>query len=185
MRSAPTKKMVDKLNKLLLRVRRKGSYDTRSRHSSSQDDGAPRDRCHLVYICFLMAGVGFLIPWTSYISAIDYFFYYYLQEFPAVSVLIPVGYLVTTFMASSLNLFLVKVVAIHNRNTFGYVMFIVSLLTVPLLDIGIHNCTIPTSVSFYITLLSIAVVGLGSGGEKDPLTGESLIRGDRIYLLCG
>ena len=154
------------VKKLLPRVRWRGRYETRSDQPSSQDVAAPRDHFNLVYICFLMAGMGFLIPWTSYISAIDYFFFYYREEFPAVSVLIPVGYLVTTFFASSLNLFLVKVVAIHNRITFGYVMFILSLLMVPLLDIGVHNCTIPTSVSFYMTLLSVAVVGLGSGGEK-------------------
>ncbi len=158
--------MGDKLKKLLPRVRWKGRYETRSEPSSSQDEASPRDHFHLVYICFLMAGMGFLIPWTSYISAIDYFFYYYIQEFPSVSVLIPVGYLVNTFLASSLNLFLVKVVAIHNRITFGYVMFFISLLTIPLLDIGIHACAIPTSVSFYITLLSIAIVGLGSGGKQ-------------------
>lgn len=149
------------------RLIRKGQYETRSLQPSAQDDGAPQDHYHLVYIAMVMCGMGFLIPWTSYIAAIDYFFYYYQRQFPAVSVIIPIGYLVTTFLSATLNLFLVRVVAIHSRIAFGYVVFIISLLMIPLLDIGIYNCTIPTRVSFYITLSSIALVGLASGGENE------------------
>ena len=144
---------------------RKGQYDPGDFQTTSQDDGAPKDHYHLVYIAMVMAGMGFLVPWTSYIGAIDYFFYYYQEEFPAVSVIIPIVYLVTTFLSCTLNLFLVRVVAIHSRIMFGYFMFITSLLMIPLLDIGIANCTIPTGVSFYITLFSIFLVGLASGGK--------------------
>ena len=143
--------------------KRKASYDT------SLEDTAPRDSYHLVYICFLMAGVGFLIPWSAIIGAVDYFFYYYLQDFPSVSVVLPMSYLITTFFASTLNLVLVRVVPVHARISFGYVMFLVSLLLIPLLDVGIYNCAIPTTVSFYLTVVSVGLVGLGSGGKECTL----------------
>ena len=151
-------------------LRKKGQYDLELERNDNNNlpsqDMVPKDRFYLVYICMLMGGVGFLTPWTAYIGAIDYFFYYYKRDFPSVSVAIPVTYLVVTFFAATLNIALVKRFGIHSRITFGYVMFIVSLLLIPLLDVGIHNCTIPVTVSFYLTLITIAMVGLGSGGES-------------------
>ena len=46
---------------------------------------APRDRGHLVYVCMVMAGAGFLFPWSSYVTAIDYFFFLYWKDFHQVS----------------------------------------------------------------------------------------------------
>lgn len=152
----------DKLKVLFSRFfRRKAGYS----YDTALEGTAPEDRYHLVYICMLMTGVGFLIPWSCYIGAVDYFFYYYLRDFPSVSVVLPISYLVITFLASTLNLVLVRVVSVHPRITFGYIMFVISLLLIPLLDIGIHNCTISTSISFYLTVLLFGLVGLGSGGE--------------------
>ena len=125
----------------------------------------PKDRFHLVYICMLMAGAGFLFPWNSYITAIDYFILLYKHDFPQVTEAIPMTYLITTFLSSTFNMSTVEQFPLHGRITFGYIMFSISLLFVPLLDIGIGNCTVSTHVSFYLTLLSIVVVGLGSGGK--------------------
>lgn len=125
----------------------------------------PKDRFHMVYICMLMAGVGFLFPWNSYITAIDYFILLYKHDFPQVTEAIPMTYLITTFLSATFNMSTVELFPLHGRITFGYIMFCISLLFVPLLDIGIGNCTVNTHVSFYLTLLSIVVVALGSGGR--------------------
>lgn len=128
----------------------------------------PKDRFHLVYICMLMAGAGFLFPWSSYITAVDYFSFLYRSEFRTVSEAIPMTYLVTTLLFTTVNIGLVGLFSIHSRIRFGYIMFSISLIFVPLLDIGINNCTISTTVSFYLTLLTVVVVGIGSG-SKYPL----------------
>ena len=125
----------------------------------------PRDRFNLVYLCMLTAGAGFLLPWNSYITAIDYFFFLYRSEFSTVSEAIPFTYLLTTLFFSTINIGLVGLISIHWRIRFGYIMFSLSLVFIPLLDIGINNCTVSTHVSYYLTLLTIVVVGLGSGGE--------------------
>ena len=130
---------------------------------NSDSSLAPRDRFHLVYICFFLAGAGFLFPFNSYIAAIDYFFSLYRPQFTAIAEIIPMTYLLVTLCASTLNLSLVERLSINTRIVFGYVMFSVSLFFVPMLDIGINNCTVSTGVSFYLTLASIVVVGLGSG----------------------
>jgi len=134
--------------------------------SGGYDPEAPEDKYRLLYFCFVMVGAGFLTPWTTYIAAFDYFFYYYEIEFPTVSVAIPVIYLVFSFFFGTLNVFLVSKLETHDRITFGYIMFFMSLLIIPMLDVGIHNCAIPTGAGFYVTLLSVAIVAMGSGGKN-------------------
>ena len=129
------------------------------------DQPEPKDHFYLVYICMLMAGAGFLFPWSSYISAIDYFFFLYHSQFQTVSEAIPVTYLLTTLFSSTINVALVGLFSIHSRIRFGYLMFSISLVFVPLLDIGINNCTVSTNISYYLTLFSIVAVGVGSGSK--------------------
>lgn len=144
-------------------------------------DVEPMDRFNLVYICMLMAGAGFLFPWSSYITAADYFIFLYKHDFPQVTEAIPMTYLITTLLSSMFNMATVEYFPLHARIMFGYVMFSISLLFVPLLDIGIDNCTISTHVSFYLTLLSIVVVGLGSGGIGTVLYDQLHIA---VVLVC-
>ena len=142
----------------------------RTQHQYRVTATEPKDHLHLVYICMLMAGAGFLFPWNSYISAIDYFFFLYQSQFPTVSEAIPVTYLLTTLFFSTINVGLVGLFSIHSRIRFGYLMFSISLIFVPLLDIGINNCTISTNVSYYLTLFSIVAVGVGSGSKCHLVT---------------
>ena len=58
----------------------------RWKRSSASYSAAPRDRGYVVYVCMVLAGAGFLFPWSSYITAIDYFFFLYRRDFPQVLV---------------------------------------------------------------------------------------------------
>lgn len=149
---------------------------------TAADEPPPKDHFHLVYICMLMAGAGFLFPWSSYISAIDYFFFLYHSQFPTVSEAIPVTYLLTTLLFSTINVGLVGLFSIHSRIRFGYLMFSISLIFVPLLDIGINNCTVSTNVSYYLTLFSIVAVGIGSG-SKCPIAACTCPKHDIIVII--
>lgn len=138
--------------------RTKGQYSPQG-HTSAP----PSDHFNLLYICFFLAGAGFLFPFNSFVGAIDYFFCLYRAEFSAISEIIPVTYLVTTIFTSTLNLLLVEKLSVCLKISFGYVMFAISLFFVPLLDVGVTNGTVATSVSFYLTLAAVLIVGLGSG----------------------
>ena len=130
----------------------------------------PKDRFNLVYIALLMTGAGFLFPWNSFITAVDYFRFLYQEEFREVSEAIPLAYLLTSLFLASVNISLVGLLPIHARIGFGYVMFIIALLFIPLIDIGINNCTVSIHISYYLTILSVVVVGLGSGGNDIGVT---------------
>lgn len=132
----------------------------------------PEDHFNLVYISMLMAGAGFLFPWTSYITAVDYFLLIYQEDFSHVPVIIPLVYLVTTLVSSTFNVAAVRWVPLHWRIGFGYVMFLIALLFVPFLDVGIRH-GLSTQTAFYLTLLSVALVGFGSGVQQTSYYGLS------------
>ena len=121
------------------------------------------DRYYLVYLCMILTGAGVLFPWNSFVVGIDYFQFLYPTKRP--EIVIPVTYLVVTLAATFFNVNTLKLFPLHARIGFGYVMFFLALLFLPLLDIGINNCTIGTELAFYLTILAVIVVALGSGGK--------------------
>ena len=50
-------------------------------HSSGFD--TMKDPCNCVYLALLLAGVGFLLPYNSFVSAVDYF----QAKFPGTTVI--------------------------------------------------------------------------------------------------
>ena len=123
----------------------------------------PADKCHLMYFLFVLVAVGLLTPWNSFILAIDYFRFLYPTQH--VENVIPYTELTLTLLGSLAMLALVNVIPLHLRIWFGYIVFILVLLFVPLMDIGIHNCTVSTNVGFGLTVGSVAFLAVGSGSE--------------------
>lgn len=50
----------------------------RRRHSREAICFEPRDRCNGIYLSLLLCGVGFLLPYNSFVVAVDY----YQAKFP-------------------------------------------------------------------------------------------------------
>ena len=131
----------------------------------------PKDRFGLAYIAFFLAGAGFLFPWNSFVAAVDYFLFLYPDKHPEVA--IAVTYLVVTLAFSTVNVYTVHSIPLHARIGFGYVMFTVALVFVPLLDIAIQNCALDSNVSFVLTLCAVLTVGIGSGMQQSSYYGLS------------
>lgn len=74
-------------------------------------------------------------------------------------------YMMSTWLFTAFNVTIVNTISLHVRIGLGYVLFLMSLLAVPLLDLLVHYCLLSTHISFYLTILSVAVVGIGSGGK--------------------
>lgn len=138
-------------------------------YSPANSSSPPRDRGHLVYLCMLMGGAGFLFPWSSYITAVDYFFFLYWEDFRQVSVAIPMTYLLSTCFFTIVNVTIANRFPLHCRIGFGYLIFFLALLVVPLLDVAVHSCVLSTRAAYYLTILSVAMVGAGSGGTGGHL----------------
>lgn len=74
-------------------------------------------------------------------------------------------YLVSTWLFTGLNVTIVNTFSLHARIGLGYVLFLLSLMAVPLLDLLIHSCVVSVHITYYLTILSVAMVGIGSGGQ--------------------
>ena len=131
----------------------------------------PKDRFFLAYIAMFLVGMGVLFPWNSFVSALDYFMFLYRPYRPEVD--IPITYLVVTLVSMGFTTTAVNVVPLHGRIGFGYVIFTIVLVFLPLFDLVMHNCLVSMLTGFLLTLGSVMLVGLGSGGKCiRSLTGE-------------
>ena len=131
----------------------------------------PKDRFYLTYVAFFLAGAGFLFPWNSFVAAVDYFLFLYPDKHPEVA--IAVTYLLVTLTFSTVNIGIVHCIPLHGRIGFGYFMFTIALVFVPLLDIAIQNCALDSNVSFFLTLCAVFTVGIGSGLQQSSYYGLS------------
>ena len=117
----------------------------------------------LVYIAMILVGTGVLLPWNSFVSALDYFIYLYGPYYPEDA--IPLTYLLVTLCSTIFTIATANCLPLHCRIGFGYVTFIIVLVFLPLFDIVIHNCFVSPWAGFWLTLCSVVLMGLGSGGE--------------------
>ena len=62
-------------------------------------------------------------------------------------------------------------VTIKNRIRFGYLLFILSLASVPLVEKGIENKLISRGAGFWLTLLSVSLVAVGGGIQQSSFYG--------------
>lgn len=74
-------------------------------------------------------------------------------------------YLVSTWIFTGVNVSLVTAVPLHARIGLGYALFLLSLVALPFIDLMVHHCILSIHTAYYFTIFSIAVVGVGSGGQ--------------------
>jgi solute carrier family 29 (equilibrative nucleoside transporter) protein 4 len=136
---------------------------------SSQEEYRPKDKCHIVYIVIIIVSTGLLFPYNSYIVGLDYFQYLYPDD--RTEFILPLTYLLTTLIFVTVTIGIVNYAPLHARILLGYVLFIIPLLLVPLLDIGVNNCTVSPTIGFILTCLSFVIVGIGSGVQQSSYYG--------------
>lgn len=121
----------------------------------------PRDPCNCIYLGLLLAGVGFLLPYNSFIIAVDY----YQHHFPGTTIVFDMSlvYIIIAFIAVIINNLLIESLSLHVRITFGYVLSFITLLFVAIFIIWLSVFDHDTSYS--INLIAVAVVALGCTGK--------------------
>ncbi|XP_072022732.1 equilibrative nucleoside transporter 4-like [Amphiura filiformis] len=128
----------------------------------------PKDQYNIIYICLLLAGIGFLLPYNSFITAVDYFLAKYGQGSTIVFDM-SLTYIVVGFVAVILNNALVESFSLHVRITFGYVVSFVSLLLVAIFEVGLESFSEHTS--YVVILLAVATVSLGCTVQQSSFYG--------------
>ena len=132
----------------------------------------PRDDFHLAYIVYFILGAGFLVPWNAFITAVDYFSYVY----PGVQVdrVFAVGYM---FCALIFIIIMVGWWAHRSgariRINIGLGVFVLSLMTVPALDLVYVRGRPGFYAAYDITVGAVLLAGIGDALVQGGIIGSA------------
>ncbi|XP_012270453.1 equilibrative nucleoside transporter 4 [Orussus abietinus] len=127
----------------------------------------PVDKYNFIYLSLILAGVGFLLPYNSFVIAVDYF----QARYPGTTVVfdMSVVYITMAFFAVIANNVLVETLSLNTRITFGYVVSIIVLNFVVVCEIWWELFDVATS--YTINLIAVAIVSLGCTVQQSSFYG--------------
>ncbi|XP_076123192.1 equilibrative nucleoside transporter 4 [Alosa pseudoharengus] len=131
------------------------------------EEPIPDDRYHGIYFAMLLAGVGFLLPYNSFITDVDYLHH----KFEGTSIVFDMSltYILIALVAVILNNVLVERLSLHTRITVGYVFALGPLLFVSVFDVWLEKFT--TKQAYVINLVSVGVVAFGCTVQQSSFYG--------------
>ncbi|XP_064478255.1 equilibrative nucleoside transporter 4-like isoform X2 [Ornithodoros turicata] len=127
----------------------------------------PLDRCNCVYLALVLAGVGFLLPYNSFIIAVDYF----QAKYPSTTIVFDMSlvYILVAFGAVVINNLLVETLPLHVRLSFGYLSSFATLLFVALFEVLWD--AFEHDVGYTVNLVAVAVVAFGCTVQQSSFYG--------------
>lgn len=138
---------------------------------SQQKPPKPDDAFHLAYIIHFTLGVGYLLPWNAFITAVDYFSYLYPDA--SVDRIFAVVYMLVGLFGLLIIVFYAHKSDAYVRINVGLALFVVSLLVVPVMDavyikgqVGLYN-------GFYVTVAAVGLSGIADALVQGGLIGAA------------
>ncbi|KAK8314246.1 hypothetical protein V6Z12_D01G159300, partial [Gossypium hirsutum] len=127
------------------------------------------DKFNLGYIIYFTLGVGFLLPWNSFITAVDYFSYLYPEA--SVHRVFAVVYMVVSLACLLVIVFYAHKSKAYMQINVGLGIFVVSLLVVPVMDAVYIKGQVGLYDKFYVTVGLLALAGIGDALVQGGLIG--------------
>ena len=121
----------------------------------------PRDRYNRVYLAMVISGVGFLLPYNSFIAAVDYF----KAVFPGTTIVFDISlvYILTALIAVLLNNVIIFTFSLNSRIMFGYILSFLVLVFILVSMIMVDMFSLVQSYS--IILVCVALISAGATGQ--------------------
>ncbi|XP_055855046.1 equilibrative nucleoside transporter 4 isoform X2 [Episyrphus balteatus] len=121
------------------------------------DVGPPKDRKHVVYLALLAAGIGFVLPYNSFIIAADY----WQARFPGRSVALDMSmtYIIVAFATVLLNNVFLSLAPFRIRVLFGYIISFTTLIFVAVCEVAWHMFAANTAYSVNLAAVSLVAIG--------------------------
>ncbi|GBP94960.1 Equilibrative nucleoside transporter 4 [Eumeta japonica] len=125
--------------------------------SVPDSNASPPDKYNSVYLTLFVAGVAFLLPFNSFIMAVDYFQLHY----PETTIMFDMStvYIASACVAVVANNLLLDLFTYNTRITFGILISLATMLFVAVCNIGWDGFS--TRVSYTINLVAIGIVAFG------------------------
>ncbi|XP_053954675.1 equilibrative nucleoside transporter 4 isoform X2 [Anastrepha ludens] len=125
--------------------------------SPEADVRMPKDHNHAVYLALLAAGIGFVLPYNSFIIAADY----WQARFPGRSVALDMSmtYIIVAFATVLLNNVFLSLAPFRVRVLFGYVVSFTTLIFVAVCEVAFHMFAANTAYSVNLAAVSLVAIG--------------------------
>ncbi|XP_058831058.1 equilibrative nucleoside transporter 4 [Topomyia yanbarensis] len=132
------------------------AFDT-SEGLDMEGGGPPKDRRKLVFFALMTAGVGFVLPYNSFIIAADY----WQSRFPGQSVALDMSmtYIIVALCTVLLNNVFLSLAPFRVRVAFGYAVSFTTLVFVALCEVAWHMFTAKTAYSVNLAAVSLVAMG--------------------------
>ncbi|KAF5278954.1 hypothetical protein FQA39_LY05632 [Lamprigera yunnana] len=127
----------------------------------------PHDTYNAIYAAFILGGAGFLLPYNSFIMAMDYF----KIRYPGTPVVFDMSlvYIVVAFITVLGNNLLVETFSLSSRINFGYFMSFITLIFVATCELWWE--AFGEATSYTINLGAVAVVAVGCTVQQSSFYG--------------
>ncbi|KAG8145719.1 hypothetical protein E2320_012222 [Naja naja] len=132
-----------------------------------RENPEPQDRYHGIYFAMLLAGVGFLLPYNSFITDVDYLHH----KYPGTSIVFDMSltYILVALVAVILNNVLVEMLSLHTRITVGYLFALGPLLFVSICDVWLDLFS--QRQAYAVNLMAVGVVAFGCTVQQSSFYG--------------
>uniref|UniRef100_UPI00398E8EB7 equilibrative nucleoside transporter 4-like n=1 Tax=Pristiophorus japonicus TaxID=55135 RepID=UPI00398E8EB7 len=135
--------------------------------NEADDESQPKDSYHGIYFAMLLAGVGFLLPYNSFITDVDYLH----QKYPGTSIVFDISltYIIVALIAVILNNALMELLSLHTRITVGYLLALGPLMLVSICDVWLELFTVQQA--YGINLAAVGIMAFGCTVQQSSFYG--------------
>lgn len=129
----------------------------------------PKDTNNLVYLSLLSCGIGFILPYSSFIVAADY----WQERFQGNSVAIDMSltYILTACCTAFANSLTISIIPFKWRIMLGYTISFTILVFITVCEVAFHIFSKTTAYS--VCLLAVLAVSFGSTVQQSSFYGFS------------
>ncbi|RWR79955.1 Equilibrative nucleoside transporter 4 [Cinnamomum micranthum f. kanehirae] len=139
--------------------------------STPKENKIPKDSFYLAYIIYFILGAGFLLPWNAFITAVDYFTYLYPDA--SVDRVFAVVYMLVCLVILLLIIAFAHKSSAYARINAGLSLFVISLLTVPVLDLVYVKGRTGLYSGYYVTIAAVALSGIADALVQGGVIGSA------------
>lgn len=131
----------------------------------------PKDDYNLAYVVFFVLGAGFLLPWNSFISAVDYFDVLYPNTHT--DRVFALAYMIPCLLSLSALTFYGREYTSRVRTNGGLLTFLCMVVLVPLMDEIWITGNKGTRTTHYLTVGAASVLGIADALVQGSLVGAA------------
>lgn len=135
------------------------------------DNKIPKDSFNLIYITYFILGVSCLLPWNTFITAIDYFSHIYPHTH--INRIFSVVYMPVVVSALLSVVFFGRRCDVRIRINLGLGLYVFSLLLMPLLEVFYIRGRVGLFNGFYVSIGAVVLCAVGQALVQSGVVGSA------------